>query len=48
MVFTKDDKIAPKPGQTLLSLVDPDEREAKKKIEKKVEETKAKQPTDES
>ena len=44
VVFTKDDKPVPKPGQTLLSLVDPDEREAKKKIEKKVEETKAKQP----
>lgn len=44
-VFTIDDKIVPKAGQTLLSLVDPDEREAKKKIEKKVEETKAKQVT---
>ncbi len=44
VVFTRDDKIVPKPGQTLLSLVDPDEREAKKKIEKKVEETKMKQP----
>ena len=42
-VFTKEESPVPKPGQTLLSLVDPDVREAKKKLEKKKEETKAKQ-----
>jgi NhaP-type Na+/H+ or K+/H+ antiporter len=42
-VFTPDDSPLPKAGQKLLSLVDPDEREEKRKLKKKKEETLAKQ-----
>ena len=42
IIFTKGENPAPKPGQTLLSLVNIDEREAKKKLEKKVVDTKVK------
>lgn len=41
-VFTNKENPVPKPGQTLISLVDPDLREAKKKLEKKKEDTKPK------
>ncbi|MEE9542351.1 MAG: cation:proton antiporter [Thermodesulfobacteriota bacterium] len=46
-VFTREDSPVPKAGQTLLSLVDPDVREEKRKLEKKKEETLAKQSTPE-
>lgn len=42
MLFTVEDKPVPKPGHTLISLVNPDEREAVKKLEKKIVEAKEK------